>query len=70
MAEGRGLRSPDQRGRHELAVRQSLRWAELAAAEGDYPAALGWLATVKAIDGRLPDGWEERRHEWEGAERR
>lgn len=62
------LRSqPDGLGRHELAVRQSLRWAQRAAAEGDYGNALGWLATVEAVDGRLPDGWEERRRSWEVA---
>jgi hypothetical protein len=50
--------------RHELAVRQSLRWAETAAAEGDFTRALSWLATVEAIEGRLPAGWEQRRRAW------
>lgn len=50
--------------RHELAVRQSLRWAETAAAEGDFARAVSWLATVEAIEGQLPAGWEQRRRAW------
>lgn len=66
----RTLRSqPDPRGRHELAVRQSLRWAERAAAEGNYGHAIGWLAAIEAVDGKLPEGWEERRRAWETAGR-
>lgn len=50
--------------RHELAVRQSLRWAEAAAAEGDFGQALSWLATVEAVEGGLPGDWSQRRDAW------
>lgn len=67
-AERRRRRGPGEalspQYRHDLAVRQSLRWAQTAAAEGDYEEALSWLATVEAVDGALPDGWERRRAEW------
>lgn len=55
--------------RHELAVRQSLRWAERSAHEGDYEQALSWLATVEAVEGQLPDVWHERRRAWLTAQR-
>lgn len=50
--------------RHALAVRQSLRWATLAAAEGDYDTALAWLATVESVEGSLPAEWRRRREAW------
>jgi len=50
--------------RHALAVRQSLRWASLAAAKGDYDTALSWLATVEAVDGGLPAEWRRRQQAW------
>ncbi len=43
LAPGRGISEAD---RHALALRQSLRWAAAAAAEGDYETALTWLTTV------------------------
>jgi len=53
--------------RHALAVRQSLRWAERAASEGDYERALGWLRMVEQVDGRLDAAWRERRKQWSAA---
>jgi hypothetical protein len=50
--------------RRALAVRQSLRWAMLAASEGDYDTALSCLATAEAADGGLPAPWQERRRTW------
>lgn len=37
-----------------------------AAADGDYATALGWLATIEAVDGTLPTGLDQRRREWAG----
>jgi hypothetical protein len=50
--------------RHALAVRQSLRWAERAAREGDYEHALSWLAVVERVDGALSEQWRCRREVW------
>lgn len=63
---GPGIRIPVDE-RHALAVRQSLRWAERAAQEGDYERALGWLRMVEQVDGALEDGWRRRREEWRAA---
>ncbi len=60
---GPGARIPAEE-RHALAIRQSLRWAERAAREGDYERALSWLSTVERVDGRLPDGWRRQREVW------
>ncbi|HEX5147404.1 MAG TPA: hypothetical protein VFV85_10290 [Conexibacter sp.] len=50
--------------RHALAARQSLRWAALAAAEGDFDSALSWLATVEDATGSLSAEWRRRRQAW------
>lgn len=50
--------------RHALAVRQSLRWAQRAAREGDYERALAWLQMVEYIEGRLPAEWRRTREAW------
>jgi hypothetical protein len=50
--------------RHALAVRQSLRWAERSAREGDYERALGWLAMVERVEGALREPWPQRRRAW------
>ena len=46
------------------AVRRTLVWAEQAAAAGDCATAVAWLATIEAIDGRLPAGFEAKRRAW------
>lgn len=50
--------------RRALAVRQSLRWAERAAREGDYERALSWLSTIEQTDGRLDEHWQAVRELW------
>jgi len=50
--------------RHALAVRQSLRWAQRAAREGDYERALAWLQMVEYIEGRLSAEWSRTRDAW------
>jgi len=50
--------------RHRAAVQRTLGWADQAAADGDYAAALAWLATIEAIDGELPPGAGEKRRAW------
>ena len=50
--------------RHRAAVRQTLAWAEEAAAAGDCATAVAWLATIEAIDGKLPAGFEAKRRSW------
>lgn len=50
--------------RHALAIRQSLRWAERAAREGDYDRALAWLDMIERVEGRLDDEWRHARDLW------
>lgn len=53
--------------RRALSVRQSLRWAERAAREGDYEHALSWLGAVEHSDGRLDAHWSAVREVWTAA---
>lgn len=53
--------------RRVLAVRQSLRWADRAAREGDYERALSWLSIVERTDGRLDAHWAAARKHWTAA---
>ena len=53
--------------RDALAIRQSWRWAQRAAREGDYERALGWLQLVERIAGELPSEWREARDVWTAA---
>jgi hypothetical protein len=53
--------------RHALAIRQSWRWAQRAAREGEYERALGWLQLVERIEGHLPPEWSEARDVWTAA---
>jgi len=53
--------------RHVLSIRQSLRWAERAAREGDYDRALAWLEMVERVEGRLDDEWRHARDVWVAA---
>jgi hypothetical protein len=50
--------------RNALSTRQSLRWAERAAREGDYERALGWLSMVERVEGRLAEDWRQLREIW------
>ncbi len=62
---GRAPAGPQvQPDHHALAVRQSLRWATLAASAGDYEAALAWLASAEAAEGSLSAEWRRRRQAW------
>lgn len=63
---GPGIRMPMEE-RHALAVRQSLRWAERAASEGDYERALGWLRMVEQVGRPLEPQWRRRRAQWRAA---
>lgn len=49
--------------RRALSTRQSLRWAERAAREGDYDGALGWLSTIERAEG-LDEHWQAARKIW------
>ncbi|HEV7774595.1 MAG TPA: hypothetical protein VGO48_15035 [Conexibacter sp.] len=53
--------------RHALSIRQSLRWAERAAREGDYDRALAWLEMVERVEGRLDGEWRHARDVWVAA---
>jgi hypothetical protein len=55
--------------RHELAVRQALRWAAQTAGAGDYESALRGLATIERVEGTLPEGWQALRKAWLAASR-
>ena len=49
---------------HTQAVRNTLRWADEAATQGDIAAGLEWLATVEAIGEELPEGYRAKRVAW------
>jgi hypothetical protein len=53
--------------RRALSVRQSLRWAERAAREGDYEHALSWLNTIERTEGPLDEHWSAARTLWAAA---
>ena len=53
--------------RRALAIRQSWRWAQQAAREGDYERALSWLDMIERTDGRLPPEGHEARKLWTAA---
>lgn len=53
--------------RHALSVRQTLRWAERAAREGDYERALSWLGAVEHAEGLLDPHWRAVRKLWTDA---
>jgi hypothetical protein len=67
---GRRFESHDGVGsKHAVAVAKTLRYAVDAAAGGDYPDALAWLATVEAIGDVLPQEYETKRTVWQLAAR-
>ncbi|HET6448920.1 MAG TPA: hypothetical protein VFG31_07395 [Conexibacter sp.] len=53
--------------RHALSMRQSLRWAERAAREGDYDRALSWLSMIERTEGDLDPHWRAVRKVWTAA---
>jgi hypothetical protein len=53
--------------RHHAALQRTIRWAEEAAARGDYPTAFSWLAAIEAVEGELPKALEAKRRAWAGA---
>jgi hypothetical protein len=55
---------PRGHDRHGHAVRNTLRWADEAAAEGDVAAGLEWLATVEAVGEALPDEYRAKKAAW------
>ncbi len=67
---GRRFESPEGVGsKHAVAVAKTLGYAVDAAAGGDYPDALAWLATVEAIGDVLPQEYETKRAVWRLAAR-
>ena len=53
--------------KHEDAVRNTLSWAEEAAASGDYAGAVAWLDTISAIGDSLPPSYRTKRAAWMAA---
>lgn len=53
--------------RRALSVRQSLRWAERAAREGDYDRALSSLNSIERAEGHLDEHWRAARKLWAAA---
>jgi len=65
-APGPGVRNSAAE-RHALAVRQTLRWAERVAREGDYERALSWLSLIERTGDSLPQEWQHHRAVWTAA---
>ncbi len=54
----------DAAAKHALAVAQTRRWADQAAARGDHAEALAWLQTVEAVGEQLSADDEDKRARW------
>ncbi len=65
MAGAQGTTGPDDK--HRDAVRNTLTWAEEAAARGDYHGAIAWLDTITAIGDSLPSAYHTKRAAWKAA---
>jgi hypothetical protein len=48
-------------------IATTLRWADEAAAHGDYREALHWLDTVAVTGGELPDTYADKHAAWQVA---
>jgi hypothetical protein len=71
MAMLRTTASADQSlTKHEAAIVHTLAWADAAAANRDYAAALGWLDVIKAIGETLPEEHQRKQATWAAAQGR
>jgi hypothetical protein len=50
--------------RHAAIIARTLRWADEAAARGDYGRAVHWLETVRGLAHDLPAEYEAKRKTW------
>jgi hypothetical protein len=50
--------------RDELALAQTLGWAQEAADRADFDEAIDWLHVVELVHGALPDEWTPTRQAW------
>jgi hypothetical protein len=65
MDGAQGRTGPDDK--HRDAVRNTLNWADEAAARGDYEGAIAWLDTITAIGDPLPSAYDTKRAAWKAA---
>jgi hypothetical protein len=56
--------------RHGQAIRNTLRWADEAAARGDIAAGLEWLAAVEAVGEVVPAEYCTKQAAWSAQVRR
>ena len=56
-----------RQSKHELAVANTLSWAERAADFGDYTEALAWLDALESIGAELPEAYAVKRPVWADA---
>jgi hypothetical protein len=54
---------------HEVALAQTLGWAQDAAARGEIGEAVDWLHVAEMVHGALPAEWLQLRDSWIGVER-
>lgn len=58
---------PEPAEKHRRAVRNTLGWADAAAAGGDYLDAIAWLDMLTAIGDELPIDYRIKRAAWRTA---
>ena len=49
---------------HAAIIGRTLRWADEAAARGDYAEAVRWVDTVRGLGQDLPDEYEAKQQTW------
>lgn len=54
-----------QADQHHRAVMNTLRWADEAAAAGDFAGAIAWLDVITAMGDELPHPYPDRRAVWQ-----